>query len=237
MERAVVPTEAPLEPRILVADDDPIVRRALRAILEASDLDVVGEAENAAAVLTALRETRPTVALVDVDLPASGGVALVKSLGGIVPATHVILLAPSEHPDQAIEGLRAGARGYLPKDIALRALPRAVRAVARGEMAVGRALIEPLVDALRQGCEDRPRLRPVQSVLTDREWEVLDLLCEDQSTAAIAGTLFLSRETVRTHVKHITRKLGVSGRAEAVAVAASLRGRPNPPVAVGERPA
>lgn len=221
----------------VIADDDPIVRRLLRTVLETDGVRVVGEALDQDTLLAEVAARRPAVVVVDTGLPASGGLNATRRVVNESSASRVILLAPHEDATVAVEGLRCGASGYLTKDVVVRALPRCVRAVADGQIAISRELVTSVVGALRVSSRERVSLRPVKSRLTDREWEVLDLLCEDLSTAAIAESLFLSPETVRSHVKHITRKLGVSGRAEAVAVAASLRGQANAPVAAGERPA
>jgi len=208
---------------VLIADDDPIVRGALRGVLDREGVTVVAEARDAVAALEAVRAHRPGVALVDVDLPAAGGIALIRRLRAEAPEVRVVLLSSDHDHAAAIEGLRAGASGHLAKDAALQAVPPAIRAVARGETAVSRALVGSLVEALRASGSAQPRMRPVRSVLTDREWEVLDLLCDGLSTTGIAERLFLSRETIRSHVKNVIRKLGVSSRAEAVAMAATLR--------------
>jgi DNA-binding NarL/FixJ family response regulator len=173
---------------------------------------------------------------VDIALPSAGGVALVRELASGPVDLHVILLASREDPAAALDGLRAGASGYLTKDMQLDAMARAVRAVVAGEPAISRHLVRALVDALREGGE-RARLRPVRSPLTSREWEVLDLLCEGYGTAAIAHRLVISPETVRSHVKRMNRKLGVSTREEAVVAAGELRGisTAGPGVLVRER--
>jgi len=119
--------------------------------------------------------------------------------------------------------LRSGAAGYLVKDIDIAALPRALHGVCHGEAAISRHLTMRLIERHRLTRTDRSGLRPVQSVLSGREWEVLDHLCDGASTDEIAEALVLSTETVRSHIKNILRKLRVSSRTEAVAAARQLR--------------
>ena len=127
--------------------------------------------------------------------------------------------------ETAIRALSVGAAGYVPKDLGAEALRRALRGVIDGEAAISRRLARRLVDELSRAPEPRPRLRPLGGELTPREWEVLDLLIDGESTAAIAQTLGLALETVRSHIKHVLRKLGVGTRGEAVAIAQRLRAR------------
>ena len=116
----------------------------------------------------------------------------------------------------ALTGLRAGAAGFLTKDLPVEALPRASRAVTRGEAAVSRAMTQQLIEYLRDQPERQSGMRPVRSPLTNREWEVVGLLAEQRSNAEIAAALVVSSATVRSHMKSILRKLGVRTRQEAV---------------------
>ena len=119
--------------------------------------------------------------------------------------------------------LRCGAAGFLSKDVDIGALPRALRGITDGEAAISRELTMRVIERFRRVRTDGAGLRPVQSVLSGREWEVLDHLCSGASTDDIADALVLSTETVRSHIKNILRKLRVSSRAEAIAVARELR--------------
>lgn len=134
------------------------------------------------------------------------------------------LLVVSHHDDEdaALATLRAGADGFLTKHADPAALPRVVRALARGEAVVSRRLTRRLIEAVRRLPGDGVGLRPVRSPLSDREWEVLDLLRAGLSTVEIADEMELSPSTVRTHLKHVFRKLGVSSREEAVGLAREL---------------
>jgi DNA-binding NarL/FixJ family response regulator len=123
-------------------------------------------------------------------------------------------------------GLRAGAAGFLTKDVDVSVVPRALLSALDGEAVISRRLSMRLVERLRHAPEGAAGLRPVKSPLTPREWEVVDLLYEGRTTDQIAEILVLSTETVRSHVKHILRKLDARTRAEAVAIAQRMRGAP-----------
>jgi DNA-binding NarL/FixJ family response regulator len=133
------------------------------------------------------------------------------------------MLTCSEDDEVGLMALRAGAAGFLGKSLDLEALPRTLHAVRAGEAAVSRRLTAHLIEVVRRVRDDGSGLRPVRSTLTPREWEVLDLLCDDMSTDGIAAALFLSPETVRSHVKNVLRKLRVSSRREAIELARSMR--------------
>jgi NarL family two-component system response regulator LiaR len=121
-------------------------------------------------------------------------------------------------------GLRAGAAGFLTKDVDINVVPRALLGALEGEAVISRRLGMRLVERLRHAPDGATGLRPVKSPLTPREWEVIDLLYEGRTTDQIAEILVLSTETVRSHVKHILRKLDARTRAEAVAIAQQMRG-------------
>ena len=119
--------------------------------------------------------------------------------------------------------LRAGASGFLCKSVGVDALPRALRCAKDGEAVVSRQLTMRLIEGLRRVRVDGAGMRPIRSPLTPREWEVLDLLCQERSTDDIADALVLSVETVRSHIKSVLRKLGVRSRQDAIKAAARLR--------------
>jgi DNA-binding NarL/FixJ family response regulator len=204
-------------PRVLIADDHPPTRMGVRMALERGGLTVCAEVANAAdAVEAALRE-RPDVCLLDVQMPGSG-TAAASMITSHLPGTVVLMLSVSHEGEDLFESLRQGARGYLLKEMDPEKLPVAVRAALRGEVALPRELTGPLVEEFRSGGPSRrahrqPSGRPE---LTRREWDVLELLAEDASTAEIARRLFLSHVTVRRHISNILTKLGVSSREEAV---------------------
>lgn len=208
--------------RILVADDDPFSRRTVRGALEAAGAEVVAEAGTGREAVELAVHYAPDIVLMDLIMPEMTGLEATAQLAERAPEIKVILLTASADDELGLAGLRAGAVGFLSKAVDLDALPRAVFGAGRGEAVISRGFGMAVVRALRE-TRTPDGMRPVRSVLSDREWEVLDLLCEDPSTDHVARALVLSPQTVRTHVKSILRKLEVSSRQEAVAMAAQLR--------------
>ncbi len=153
------------------------------------------------------------------------GIGVGKALRLQAPTTPIVFCSIADDDDTAIRALSVGAAGYVSKDLSSEALRRALRGAVDGEAAISRRLARRLVEELCRQPEPRPRLRPLGGELTAREWEVLDLLIDGESTLAIAQTLGLALETVRSHIKHVLRKLGVGTRGEAVAIAQRLRAR------------
>jgi NarL family two-component system response regulator LiaR len=135
-----------------------------------------------------------------------------------------VMLTSSDEEEMGLLGLRAGAVGFLSKDLDIDVLPRALRGAVDGEAVISRRMSMRLVEQLRRSPEGTTGMRPVKSPLTPREWEVIDLLYEGMTTERIAETLVLSSETVRSHVKNILRKLNARSRQEAVETAQRMRG-------------
>ena len=213
--------------RVVVADDDPLVRRVLRDALERDGIVVVAETSTGSETTATVVDLRPDLLVLDLMMPEGDGIDVIKALRGAGEPLPIVVLTSSRNEEAAILALRTGAVGFLNKDVALDDLSRTLRATLQGEAAISRRLGRLLIERLRASPEGRLGTRPVRSPLTPREWEVLDLLCLDQSTDDIAETLVLSVETVRSHIKSVLRKMGVSSRAEAVATAPQLR-TPNP---------
>jgi NarL family two-component system response regulator LiaR len=213
--------DAPL--RVIVADDDALVRRVVRDALQRAGIVVIAEAGGGREAIELTLYYKPDVVLMDLVMPGIDGIAATREIIAALPETKVVMLSSSDDDALGLLSLRIGASGYLTKAVDVDSLPRAMRAVDDGEVLVPRRLTGVLVDAVRRMREDGTGLRPVRSPLTAREWEVLDLLCQGLSTEDIADMLVLSAETVRSHVKSVLRKLGVSSRQEAIAQAQRLR--------------
>jgi two-component system, NarL family, response regulator LiaR len=209
-------------PTAIVADDDALARRMVKDVLERAGITVVAEAHDGQEAMEQTSYHRPDIVLLDVMMPRLDGIAATRRIVAEIPGQVVILLTHSEEKDLGILGLRAGAVGYLSKDVDLEALPRALEGALAGEAVISRGMAMRVIEHLR-GSPERG-MRPIQSALTSREWQVLDLLCDQRTTEQIADALVLSQETVRTHVKSILRKLDVRSRAEAVEVANRIRG-------------
>ena len=209
--------------RIVVADGDALSRKVLTGALNNGVLAVVAEATSGHEAAELTRFYHPDVVLLGDRLVGVDTVHAVRMVLQAEPATRVIVLTATADDDEALKAIRAGAAGYLSKDLDLAALPRILRGVAYGEAAISRRLAMQLAEYYRRGPRAAAGFRPVRSALTDREWEVLDLLAGGESTEGIARTLVLSTETVRSHLKNLYRKLGVRSRAEAVDAAERLR--------------
>jgi two-component system, NarL family, response regulator LiaR len=210
--------------RVLIVDDDPLARRAIRGALDDSpDFEISGEATSGTDAIRLATDDSPDVVVMDVTMPGLDGIAATRRILRGSPDTKIVVFSATNDDELALLSLRAGAWGYLTKGIDLAALPRVLRKVTDGEAAIPRALATKLVQRFRLLPDRSEGMRPVRSELTAREWEVLDLLCAERTTAQIAGDLGMSVETVRSHIKHILRKLGVHSRAEAVMAAEGMR--------------
>lgn len=201
--------------RVLIADDHPPTRLGVRLTLEEAGMDVCAEAATASAAVDAALEHRPDVALLDVHMPGNGVTAAAR-IASALPDTAVVMLTVSRDDRDLFEALRAGARGYLLKDLDPSRLPLALQGVLDGEAALPRGLVARLIDEFRQ--RDRVGTRPQGPLaeLTSREWEVLDLMRQGLTTSDIAERLFVTPVTVRTHVSAILRKLHVRDREAAL---------------------
>ena len=217
------PGDASAELRTILADDDPLARRVIRDTLQAAGITVVAEAANGREAVELALFYRPEVVVMDYMMPEVDGLEATRRLAEAAPEVRVVMLTGAADEDLGLRCLAAGAAGYLTKDLELEALPRALRGTAAGEAAISRRLAMQLVERYRSAPTGGAGLRPVRSRLTDREWEVLDLLATGATTDEIAKNLVLSPETVRSHLKNLYRKLEVNSRDEAVRAAAELR--------------
>lgn len=220
--RPVVATETK-SLRVVVAEDDPFSRRMVREALQRAGMTVVGEAENGRQAIELSFKHRPDAVLMDIVMPDVDGLAATRQIVSEMPDQIVILVSRDDDEAVGLAGLRAGAVGYLSKDFDIEALPRTVAGAVHGEAAISRRLVMRLVERMR-GVSGRTYVpRRGGPRLTPREWDVLDLLAEGQSTDRIAESLQLATETVRSHIKHILRKLDARSRREAIAAAQRLR--------------
>jgi NarL family two-component system response regulator LiaR len=233
------PAESSPEPRrnlrVIVAQDDPFARRMIREALERASITVVAEAQTGRRAVDLVLEHRPDAVIMDVALPDLDGLDATRQIVSELPDQVVIVVSRGDDDTIGLASLRAGAAGYLTKDLDVDALPRAVHGAVNGEAAISRRLGMRLVERLRGltgRSSARPagrRLRPTRSPLTPREWEVVELLADAKGTDEIAALLQISTETVRSHIKHILRKLDARSRAEAVVAARRLGDSSAPP--------
>ncbi|GAB3199447.1 response regulator transcription factor [Geodermatophilus arenarius] len=196
--------------RVLVVDDQRLVREGLTALLElVEDLELVGVAEHGAQALDQVAEQQPDVVLMDLRMPVMDGVEATRRIRRDHPDVEVVVLTTHADDDSVLAALRAGARGYLTKDAGMAEIARAVAAADAGQ-----ALLDPQVQArLLQGLagERRPG-----GPLTDRETEVLALIAGGLSNTEIAARLVVSEATVKTHINRVFAKTGARDRAQAV---------------------
>jgi NarL family two-component system response regulator LiaR len=210
--------------RVIVADDDPFARRMIKESLQRAGIVVVAEAHNGQQAVELALFYRPDVVLMDVVMPELDGISATRRIVKDLPEQLIVMLTSSDEDEMGFVGLRAGAVGYLSKDVDVDKLPQALEGARDGEAAISRRLSMQLIEQLRRVPEPATGMRPVKSPLTAREWEVVDLLYEGRTTDEIADTLVLSTETVRSHIKNLMRKLGANTREQAVALAHRMRG-------------
>lgn len=210
--------------RILLVDDQRLMREGLRILLEMEpDLEIVGEAENGEAALVAYEALQPDVVLMDVRMPGMDGVEATWRLRERWPEARVVILTTFDDDEYVFEGLRAGARGYLLKDVSGHDLAEAVRTVAGGG-----ALVEPSVarkvfaEFARVATPARPAEAGLPEPLSDREREILELLAHGLSNREIAQRLSLAPGTVKNYVTAVLQKLGVRDRTQAALRAREL---------------
>ncbi|MEV6628939.1 response regulator transcription factor [Amycolatopsis sp. NPDC051106] len=205
-----------MTPTVLLADDEPLVRTGLRALLEQQGLPVVGEVADGAEVLPAVRRTHPDVVLMDVRMPGTDGIeATRRLLAELTEPPKVLVVTTFDNDDYVHEALLAGASGFILKRARKEEIAHAVRTVAAGE-----SLLFP--ESIRRLVSGRPpggKYARAAKTLTRREAEVLRLIATGLSNADIAAALVISLETVKTHVGNILGKLGAANRSQAVVMA------------------
>lgn len=208
-----------LPSNVLIADDHPPTRAAVRAVLEESGFVVCAEAADAAGAVTAALRERPNICLLDIRMPGNG-VAAAAKIAKALPDTAIVMLTVSHEDSDFFDALRVGAAGYLLKDTDPQLLPDLLEDVIAGRGTLSPTLVSKLIEEFRE--RGRRRRLPGSSgrgiELTSREWEVLDLMRQGLSTKEIAKRLFIAEVTVRTHISSILRKLRVPDRRTALRV-------------------
>jgi DNA-binding NarL/FixJ family response regulator len=204
--------------RVLVADDQPLVRSGFRMILEErSDIELVGQAADGAEAVELARVLDPDVILMDVRMPNLDGVEATRRLVSDGARARILVLTTFDLDDYVYAAIRAGASGFLLKDVEPAELVDAIRVVAAGNSLFGPAATERLVARFAQ--QASPLQEHLLERLTEREREILRLLASGLSNAELAQQLYLSETTVKTHVSAVLRKLGVRDRLQAVIAA------------------
>ncbi len=207
--------------RVLLVDDQPLFRKALAGLVNAQlDMTVVGEADSGLAALDRVRELTPDIIVMDVNMPGSGGVDGVRAIRGAGYATKIVMLTVSEDDDDLFDAIRAGANGYLLKNIRPEVLFDDLRGVMRGEAPIAPGIAHKLLDALRDGPPRSHAPTPPRDgdvALTRRETEILQLVAAGLSNKEIAAQLVITEGTVKNHVHNSLEKLHLTNRTQAAA--------------------
>jgi len=210
---------------VVIADDHPAALAGLRAILESGGFAVAAAVETGGAAVDAALRVRPDLCVLDVHMP-DGGIAAAAQISSALPDTHIVMLTASFDEDELIDSVRAGANGYLLKDMNPERFVPAMRGVLAGEAAIPRALVSRIVSDMRHGGKRRVTLPDGRAEgLTDREHDVLWLLGQGRATQHIAHELGISAVTARRHISTLIAKLGVGDREAAAALARGATGR------------
>jgi DNA-binding NarL/FixJ family response regulator len=211
--------------RVLIADDQALFRRGLFVVLGTEDgVEVVAEAENGLEAIEKARELAPDVVLMDVRMPKANGIEAAAQIRADLPSTKILMLTVSDEEEDLYEAIKAGANGYLLKEISVEEVAEAIRAVMQGQSLISPSMASKLLsefNALVRRAEDRQQF-PAPA-LTNREIEVLRLVAKGMSNREIAEELYISENTVKNHVRNILEKLHLHNRMEAVIYAVKER--------------
>ena len=211
--------------RVLVADDHALYRRGLEMVLsQEDDIEIVGEAGDGAEAIQRAEELLPDVVLMDIRMPRRSGIEACTAIKDVAPSTKIIILTISDEESDLYEAVRAGANGYLLKDVPGEEIADGIRAVVGGQSLISPSMASKLLSefaTMIKKSEERPQL-PVPR-LTERELQVLKLVARGMANRDIAGELFISENTVKNHVRNILEKLQLHSRMEAVVYAVRER--------------
>ena len=208
--------------RVLLADDQPLLRMGFRMVLDAHDgLEVIGEAADGREAVTLVAALEPDVVVMDIRMPVLDGIEATREIVEARPDTRVLILTTFDIDEYAVDGLKAGASGFLLKDVPPAELVAAIRTVAAGDSVVAPAMTRRLLDRFLHGDGEIDQAR--LEILTAREREVLELIGLGLTNQEIAEKLVLSEATVKTHVSRILSKLDLRDRVQAVIFAYQTR--------------
>ena len=200
--------------RVLIADDHPVFRDGLRALVaSAPDLELVGEARTGLEAVDLAASGRPSVVLMDLRMPDLSGIEATRRILEADPGAAIVIVTMSEDDDSLFAAMRAGARGYIPKDAVREQILSAIRAAALGEAIFGASIARRVADFF-----SAPRSAAAEPFpeLTERENEILELIAQGRSNGDIAGRLGITSKTVRNHVANVFNKLQVADRSQAI---------------------
>ncbi len=215
--------------RLLIAEDETVVRHALAQILAAeADIDPVAQAPNGEAAVILARDHKPDVILMDINMPKMDGIAATRQIKQEVPECAIVVLTIRDDDQAIFEAIKAGALGYVLKDAPPEETVEAIRAAARGEGWLHHSLVGRVMDEFSRISGLRAAAKEIFAELTRREMEILELLGQGLRNRDIAGKLYISEKTVKNHVSSILAKLHVNDRTEAATLAAR-HGLADPP--------
>jgi len=204
--------------RVLIADDHALFRRGLNIVLAGeAGVEVVAEADDGEDAVAKAAEFAPDVVLMDVRMPRMSGIEATRAIRDVIPTTKIIMLTVSDEEEDLCEAIKAGANGYLLKEISIEEVADAVRAVVQGQSLISPSMASKLLsefNSLAKRAADNRQLSLPR--LTDREIEVLRLVAQGRMNREIAAELFISENTVKNHVRNILEKLHLHSRMEAV---------------------
>jgi DNA-binding NarL/FixJ family response regulator len=212
-----VPIRLSVATRVLIVDDHPLTREALASLLQQHGFEIAGHAEDGSEAVERARELTPDLVLLDLTMPGTDGLSALPRIRDAAPSCEVVVLTASGTEENLLAAIRAGAAGYLLKSEPPERIASFLNGVADGEAALSGAVARSLLERVREGRGiGRGIPDEIAARLSARELEVLLLLDEHLSTDEIAARLFISEHTVRSHVKNLLRKLGVSSRRDAL---------------------
>ena len=210
--------------RLLLVDAQTLVSQGLQAMLNLEpDLEVVGIAHNGQAAIKQVEMLKPDVVLMDIRMPVMDGREATRIICQRFPDTKVLVLSTFDEDDYIAQSIKAGAKGYLLKDMPCEELAQAIRLVERGYISMGPGLMERMIDEVLVSSTPKTELKPELTELSSRELDVLNLVATGCTNREIAKQLFIAEGTVKTHVTHILNRLNLRNRAQIVAYVLSLR--------------
>src|SRR3989454_5401625 len=207
--------------RVLIADDHALFRRGLNMVLESEEgIDVVAEAEDGQDAIAKAADFAADVVLMDVRMPRVSGIEATREIREVIPTARILMLTVSDEEEDLYEAIKAGANGYLLKEISIEEVADAIRSVVQGQSLISPSMASKLLNefnTLAKQADEKPRLQAPR--LTTRELEVLKLVAQGMSNRDVAEALFIAENTVKNHVRNILEKLQLHSRMEAVVYA------------------
>jgi DNA-binding NarL/FixJ family response regulator len=209
--------------RVLIVDDHPLTQEALASLLTQHEFEIVGQAASGEEAIRQAAKQQPDLILLDLSMPGMSGLEALPELRRVAPGAEVVVLTASGTEENLLRAIRGGASGYLLKTEPPQRIVEFLRGVVNGEAALSGSIARRLLEEVRDGRRDHAVPDQIAAQLSARELEVLLLLDEHLSTEDIARRLYISEHTVRSHVKSLLHKLGVSSRREALELLSRAR--------------